>query len=253
MHRLIKYAAGSALLAIAAVSGAGLALADGYAAPKIAYERPADWGGFYFGVHSGYQWSSIGGSFSNGGSGTFGVDYDTWVVGGHIGYQYQFGLIVLGVEGNWDSMFRDKPGNTTCPNVALNCNVAVDDVLSIGGRVGLAQGHWMPYLTGGYANAALHYNTSLKTPFPFLSTEEARTRNGGWYIGGGFDWIVAPSWTVGLEYRHYEFDSTSVETWTTQPTQGQPIERLTQSATSDSIMSRVTWKWGREPAAVPLK
>jgi len=252
MLSLRQLVAGSAIMAAAAIGSAGLALADGYTPPrKVTYERPADWSGFYFGLHSGYQWSSIDGTFSNGGSGSFSVDHDDWSVGAHIGLQHQFGVIVLGVEANIDSLFRGDDGSTRCPNPTLNCNVRVDDIISVGGRLGYAAGHWMPYITGGYANAALHYHTSALAPFPFLSTEEARTRNDGWYIGGGVEWIVSPGWTAGLEYRHYEFDNTSVTTWTTQVTQGQPIERLTMSAGSDSITARMSWKFGREPAAAP--
>ena len=32
-----------------------------------------------------------------------------------------------------------------------------DDVLTIGPRLGWAMGKWMPYLTGGYANAAFSH------------------------------------------------------------------------------------------------
>ena len=60
MYKLSKLAAGSAIAATAALGGAGLALADGYAPKgKVVYEPPSDWSGVYFGVGSGYQWSSI--------------------------------------------------------------------------------------------------------------------------------------------------------------------------------------------------
>ena len=35
---------------------------------------------------------------------------------------------------------------------------------------------------------------------------EDRERHSGWYIGGGVDMAVSHGWTIGLEYRHYEFD-----------------------------------------------
>ena len=60
MYNLSKLAAGSVIVATAAIGSAGVALADGYE-PKgrVVYERPSDWSGVYFGVSSGYQWSSI--------------------------------------------------------------------------------------------------------------------------------------------------------------------------------------------------
>ena len=90
MSKLSKLVAGTVIAAIAGVSGASVALADEYASKKVAYERPADWSGVYFGVGSGYQWSSIdvrhvpsvisptlGIGFSS--------DHDEWFPSAHIG------------------------------------------------------------------------------------------------------------------------------------------------------------------------
>ena len=33
-----------------------------------------------------------------------------------------------------------------------------------------------------------------------------RQRHSGWYIGSGVDMAVSHGWTIGLEYRHYDFD-----------------------------------------------
>jgi opacity protein-like surface antigen len=173
---------------------------------------------------------------------------------GHFGVQQQFGNIVLGVEANLDSMFKDKDASAACPNPLFRCNARVDDIASIGGRLGGAAGHYMPYLTGGYANAGVHFNNSAVAPFPFLSTEEGRTRNGGWYIGAGVEWIVSPNWTAGIEYRHYDFGDATSTTFTTQAPQGVPIESLRQDLTTDSLSARVSWKFNRDvPPPAPLK
>jgi opacity protein-like surface antigen len=60
---------------------------------------------------------------------------------------------------------------------------------------------------------------------------------------------VSPGWTAGIEYRHYDFDSTSTTTFTPV---GVPVERLRQDLTTDSISARVSWKFSRE-ALAPLK
>jgi opacity protein-like surface antigen len=39
-----------------------------------------------------------------------------------------------------------------------------------------------------------------------VTAEEGSARHRGWYIGGGDDMALAQNWTIGLEYRHYEFD-----------------------------------------------
>jgi len=252
MYKLSKLAAGSVIMATASLGCASASLADGYEPRgKVVYERPTDWSGVYFGLHSGYQWSSIEQRFTDFGTRDT-VDTATAFGGGHIGIQHQFGAVVLGVEGNFDTMFKEMDGDTRCPNPALRCLGRVDDIWSVGGRAGWAAGRWMPYVTGGYANAGVHFNTQTTVAFPFLSTEEARTRNNGWYIGGGVEWIVSPGWTAGIEYRHYDFDSTGTRTFSTQPPQGVPVEGLRQDLTTDSISARVSWKFGRE-APAPLK
>ena len=228
--------------------------ADGMAPKAAAMQAPNNWSGFYVGTQSGFAWSSIDGSFSNGGAGNFSVSHDTEFYGFTLGVQHQIGNVVVGVEGNWLNMFVNNPGSTLCPNVTLHCTSRLDDILSIGGRLGWAMGHWMPYVSGGYASSSFTYRANT-VALPILATEDARTRNDGWYVGAGFDMVVAPGWTTGLEYRHYDFGSTSSPAFTAQPPQGVLIETLSQSSTVDTVSVRLTYKWdipGRY-AAPPMK
>ena len=252
------FVAGIVTSAFAATSPA--VHADGMAPRAAAMQAPTNWSGFYVGTQSGYTWSSIDGSFSNGGTGTFSIDHDTEFAWGlMLGVQHQIGNVVLGVEGNWLSMIVNNPGSTACPNPLLVCTSRIDDILSVGGRLGWAMGHWMPYVSGGYASSSFSYRANdvavIAPATTLLAREDGRTRNDGWYIGVGFDMVVAPGWTTGLEYRHYDFGDQSTTTFTAQAPQGVPIETLTQSATVDTIALRLTYKWdipGRY-AAPPLK
>src|SRR5262252_9371086 len=154
MYKVSKLAAGSVIAATAALGGASVALADGYSAPRVAYERPSNWSGVYFGVDSGYQWSSIDvtspgalvvvGPFTFGPT-NFSSEHNNAVVGAHLGYQHQFGAVVLGIEGGWLTSFRDEDGSSgTCirPTIAvsapgvLSCSARFNDVLTVGGRAG---------------------------------------------------------------------------------------------------------------------
>src|SRR6185436_7682953 len=196
MRQLNRLAAGTAVVAFAAFAGVGLAQADGMPGKRVAYEKPWDWGGLYFGVHSGYQWSSVNvenPAFPPG----FSFDHDSFVVGGHIGLQHQFGAIVVGIEGSLTGAYWNNPGSTTCfapgpqltPGGTGNCSARLDDILSIGPRIGFAMGKWMPYVTGGYANAAYHfYGRTIGTQ---IMNEEAQARVGGWFIGGGVDMALS--------------------------------------------------------------
>ncbi len=246
MYKLNKLAAGSVIAAAAALASTGVALADGYVAKgkSVVYERPTDWSGVYFGVQSGYSWSSIDVTqFGN----TASADFDAGIVGAHIGLQHQFGGVVIGVEGNWDSAIRDNPGTTDCPNPAFACEHRFNDVLTVGGRLGWAAGHWMPYVTGGYASARFESVTRTKATGVVFDT--MGTRNDGWFIGGGFEWQVSPGWSAGLEYRHYEFDT---ETGVAYTPAGAFSGFRDLDPSLDTVTARVSWRWGR-PEAKPLK
>jgi opacity protein-like surface antigen len=258
MRQLNRLAAGTAVVAFAAFAGVGLAQADGMPGKgkRVAYEKPWDWGGLYFGVHSGYQWSSVNvenPAFPPG----FSFDHDSMVVGGHIGIQHQFGQIVLGLEGSLTSTYQNNPGSTTCfapgpqltPGGTGNCSARLDDMLTIGPRLGWAMGKWMPYLTGGYANAAYHfYGRTIGTQ---IMNEEARARVGGWYIGGGVDMALAHGWTVGLDYRHYDFEDKIAPAHTPAGLFLEPARFY--DGTADVVTLRVSWKLGRPDRVVPLK
>jgi opacity protein-like surface antigen len=256
MYKLSKkLAAGSVVLAATALGGAGVALADGYVGKgkTVVYERPADWSGVYFGVGSGYQWSSI--DVSNDIS--ISSDHDDGFVSAHIGAQHQWGAVVLGIEGSWMSTLRGDDGSTdvcdsvlpslTNPQIAPGnfCSARLQDIITVGGRIGWAAGHWMPYVTGGYANGG--YDLNVRVGGTLIET--AHTRLDGWYLGGGFEWQVSPGWTAGLEYKHYEFEDGST---TAHFPAGPALETVRFDASTDSIAARVSWRWGR-PEAKPLK
>jgi outer membrane immunogenic protein len=251
MSKISNLAAGSVIAATAALGGASVALADGYAPPRVAYERPSNWSGVYFGVQSGYQWSSLDSQFLAGP--TFSPENRDALVGAHLGLQHQFGSIVLGVEGSWVSSFRDNLGSDSC-HPAAGCGAGdrltgrLNDILSVGPRVGWAMGHWMPYVTGGYASGNFAYRADTAAG---TMIEQNKTRHEGWYIGGGAEWGISPGWTAGVEYRHYEFERV---TSTPFSATGVPIPGDTYriEPTTDSVTARVSWRWGR-PEAAPLK
>src|SRR5215831_9184816 len=214
MSKLSELAAGLVVVTTAAIGGANVALADGYTPAKVAYQQPMDWSGVYFGVGSGYQWSSIdvhGPAFPVG----FGISpqHDDAFVSAHLGYQLQWRTFVLGVEAGWMSTLRDRdgshefcdsvPGVLTFPVIHGGdfCTARLQDILTIGGRVGWAAGKWMPYVTGGYANTGVDFSQHNRIGLPgpitpaglaggTVEQEQAHTRLGGWYIGAGFEWVI---------------------------------------------------------------
>ena len=74
------------------------------------------WSGLYIGVHAGYGWSDL--DWTGGGT-TVGDSGEGWVGGGQIGYNWQRGALVFGVEADISGSGID--GSTVCPNPADDC------------------------------------------------------------------------------------------------------------------------------------
>ena len=252
-----KLAAGMVALAAAVIAGVGVAQADGTATRKAApVVAPTTWSGLYFGAHAGFAWSDFDTRFAvlptppN----SWSASHDAAIYGGQIGIQHQFGLFVLGIEAAISSAWQDHhASNDGCGgvNAAFVCAARFNDVLTVGPRLGYAMGKWMPYLTGGYANARFEEKAFLKPISTAFWT--GSERHSGWYIGAGVDMALAQGWTVGLEYRHYEFDN---ELYVPFTPAGLAIlgDRNVADVTLDTIALRVSWKLGRpEPVAKPMK
>jgi opacity protein-like surface antigen len=177
-----------------------------------------------------------------------GVGQDAPLVGGQIGLQHQFGQLVVGVEGSLSTAFRDGYAGTNC--VAFTCAERLENVFTIGPRLGWAIGKWMPYISGGYASGAFEERV-VRLVDGAVNLDQAR--HGGWYLGGGVDMALSAGWTVGLDYRHYEFNDA---TYFPNPLAGglpNPALLNFADATADSVTIRVSWKLGRPEPVVPLK
>ena len=159
-----------------------------------AYVAPAPiftWTGLYVGLQAGYAWDRV--SLDN----TFAAfpltaKRDGFVGGGHIGYLYQTGPAVFGLEGDVEG--------TTIKNSGLRA--------SLRGRLGFAADRALFYVTGGGALANQNY--SLVSPFaPAFSTNASSTKI-GWTLGGGVEYAFAPNWSARVEYRYSDFGKLNV-------------------------------------------
>jgi opacity protein-like surface antigen len=110
---------------------------------------------------------------------------------------------------------------------------------------------WMPYLAGGYANARYSHESHVKNPYAAATVLQDSGRFGGWYIGGGVDMAMAHGWTVGIEYRHYEFEESIFLPHFPDGTLSGDVKNIDPSM--DTVTLRVSWKFGRPERVVPLK
>jgi outer membrane immunogenic protein len=212
-----------------------------------------NWSGVYVGGQIGGFWSNIDGSFVNFPGVSFNSGPSGGIGGAVLGFQHEIGPIVLGVEGDYLDTFDDD-GSDTCHPLAgcvagATSQGKIGRMWTVGPRLGWDSGRWLPYVTGGYATAAIR-NTFADS----AATNISDNRFQGWYIGGGIDMALSGNWKLGVEYRHYEFDDKSITPILNLTGAPLPLNRWTLDPDADSVTARLTYVFGcesDEPA--PLK
>jgi outer membrane immunogenic protein len=199
------------------------------------------WTGFYIGAHVGYGWGETDATtletnafFPAGHVNT--NEFDGFLGGGQIGFNYQTGMWVFGIEaqGSWSAI----DGTTIHPAVLLADRHAenlteVDWIVTLTGRLGIAAGPVLYYLKGGaaWADFAVR-NHSIQTSTGFIgqTTSGSETRF-GWTIGGGIEYALGGNWSVKGEYNYLDFGTEQVTRSGTNFLTGLPVTTVNDNDT----------------------
>ena len=183
--------AGASLLAMGVVSASAADLPARMPAKAPAYVAPMaySWTGFYLGLNGGY---GFGRSEFNGTLPSGSFDTSGGLFGATVGYNWQTGPVVFGLEGDID--WSGMRGSGTCGG--LSCSTRNDYLATIRGRLGYAMDRWMPYITGGAAIG------NVKTSIPAFG--DTNNTKGGWTLGGGIEASLMGPWTAKVEYLHVD-------------------------------------------------
>lgn len=183
--------------------GGTAALAGGVAetpaAPVIAV-TPApsimDWSGAYAGLTLGYSHAdgSTAGTTPVPSRTTY--DLDGGLVGVHLGYLWQNGTLVYGVEADIERWWLsgDDGGSG-----GVRDGFEADWLASVRGRLGVSAGSSLFYGTLGLQAAQLDTVQVSTAPAATVSTGFTAS---GWTAGLGFEHAVSDRMSVGLEYRY---------------------------------------------------
>jgi len=203
MKRLVL--AGLGALAVVTIMGAANAadLPRRHPMPPAkapVYEMPYyDWTGFYVGINGGGAWGKSNWSNS---SGTADADLTGGLVGGTLGYNYQMGQVVLGLEADIDwSDIRGTSSTGIC--AGTSCETRNSWLATARGRIGYAFDRVMPFVTGGAA-----FGDIKTTPAGYGSTTTTKT---GWTVGGGAEFAIAGPWTAKVEYLYVDLGKGSCD------------------------------------------
>jgi outer membrane immunogenic protein len=159
----------------------------GFGAPAI-----ANWSGFYIGINGGYGFGTSNWDFP-----AVSASPDGWLVGGTLGFNFQTGSIVLGLEGDYD--LTSIAGSVSCP-VGFTCESKNTWLATARARLGYAGfNNWLPFITGGAAFGNIKASNTA-----FASAQKSAT---GWTAGAGIEYAFLPNWSVRAEYLYVDLGS----------------------------------------------
>jgi outer membrane immunogenic protein len=180
-----------------------------YAPPPPVYAPPPfTWTGFYLGGNIGGAWAhrDVTDTFfaTNFGSGN---NNGVFIGGGQLGYNWQIGYTVLGIEAEFDGAANNNNTGTVFIPGAGTIQVTSNNrwITTLAARFGMMNGPWLFY---GKAGAGWVGNedftiTNLTTGASIVTSNNS---NSGWLVGVGIEWAFAPNWSAKVEYNFLGLD-----------------------------------------------
>lgn len=158
--------------------------------------------------------------------------------GGLAGYNWQFGNVVAGVEGdiNWIDGKSSATITSSFGGSPVSASADMNWYATVRGRLGLAFSRSLIYVTGGWAVARLSNEWGFVATTPRFSYQE--TRSAG-VIGGGIEYMLTQHWTVRVEGLYANFGTSPIST--ISGFGGNYQSKFTNSLSV--VRSALNWKW----------
>jgi outer membrane immunogenic protein len=167
------------------------------------------WNGLYVGLHGGYAWQDVNGTFDGLGAATnlSGIDLNGAIVGGQLGYNWQSGQFLLGIEGD-ASTLAGGGDHVVNPGLlgAATLGADMSYLASIRGRLGWAINNWLLYGTVGWGFSRFEFTENVPS-VPFAGKQHLD--DSGIVYGGGVEWMLAYGVSVRGEYLRYDLGASS--------------------------------------------
>jgi outer membrane immunogenic protein len=193
---------------------------------------PVSWTGLYFGINAG--WHNLRGEISNSGTDTgpaglgsalalggipasMDLDSKGFIGGLQLGYNWQSGSVVLGLEADiqWVEGRDSVSVTTDTPElvpITTTASHQLDWLSTVRARVGfLVAPELMVYGTGGLAIGDIKTTVSgfAPTGSPPLSSSGSSSTDVGWTAGGGAEFALFRDVSLKGEYLYYDLGETS--------------------------------------------
>jgi outer membrane immunogenic protein len=208
------FAAAATLLLVSTVAGSAADMA--MKAAPYAPAAVANWTGFYIGGHVGAGWGTSEATITGISAGGVAAPFDFpfaqvsrsgFLGGGQIGYNFQSGWAVFGVQG--DIAGLDVKGTAPCV-VFASCTSKSDWLATVSGRIGaVVADRALIYAKGGAAwmNSTHSVNVSgFFGPGTAGQLTSQESTSWGWLVGMGAEYMITQNWSAFIEYNYIEFD-----------------------------------------------
>lgn len=154
---------------------------------------PLYWGGLYVGLNAGGGWFDTGAAASG-----LSNKLNGFVGGVQVGYNYQIGQFVVGIEG--DGQFTSQRRSDTIAGVGIDQRVTNFETARL--RAGFTVGSVLLYGTGGAGWVSYKIDAG--------SLGSSSVNKSGWAVGGGAEWMFARNWSVKAEYLRVDTGNVTV-------------------------------------------
>jgi outer membrane immunogenic protein len=197
------------LLATAALSAGFTQIASAAdlpvkAAPFAVVAPAYNWTGLYIGIEGGGVWSRsrhVNADTPNQGLEIASFNANGGLFGGTVGFNYQTGPAVFGIEGDWSWANVNGGAVVNAPfNQTFRDETQERSLATIRGRIGYAWDRWLVFATGGVAFA----NVESRQFSPAIGQTDSKTMTGG-VFGVGLEAALWQNWSVKLEYLYVNF------------------------------------------------
>lgn len=220
---------------IGARFGAAMACVLAMSVGAHAQDQQAHWDGLYVGAHAGIGRSSARSTYTGSADvmtliagGALPANYDVgaseFIGGVQLGYNFRFGSLILGVEGdlsagsftktssvrlvNPDGTYVYAPGNQWDSQGSFK----LDSISSVRGRLGATAGDGLMFFaTAGIAFADAKSSGHIAQTYPVGGTNYRNWTGGasenvsGFVFGAGAEYAYSKHWLIRLEALRYDF------------------------------------------------
>jgi len=212
------------------------AMADGYERPREAYAAVPfiGWTGFYVGGAVGGAWSAVDWANVNLTGERVNNDASGFIGGGQVGYNQQFGNIVLGAEATLSGTTLSDDFRSAKPG-AWTYTTDISTIATVTGRLGFAANQWLVYAKAGWAGGHVDVSGHTAAGPDSFSVGDWRT---GWTTGAGLEYKMTRNIGFGVEYSLIDLGSVHYHATTAL---GVPVNIVGQDVQAQSVTGRLNF------------